>query len=437
MPRFDTSIYKNPLRSVADYEAELDQRDLSRQNLMLNKLKLDEHQRDIQKQNELQGLYRGLGADPDANYQTLLNRVGPDAALKYRKGIDDSVKERAAAEKAGLEAKLMRLTMVGNVMSRVEQDPSQAMSAIELLENEKIIDFNKSSQLRKLATTASPEQIRQFAQQQIALAQKDAKDLLPKLGHVDAGGTIPFTATDPISGKPTTTGSITKTMSPSDEQQAKDAAAGRAVQWARLAEDKRQAGVKETRETKDDADPGKYTQVIVDPDRGPLLVDRKTGKFSEVTSAAGERVSGKNVTAAKKLESQLQIGIEEARKLIPIATGSGVGRAVDAATSFVGYSTEGDDASTQLETLAGWMTSNVPRMQGPQSDKDTLLYKQMAAQVGDRTKTRAARLKALDTLEGLQKKYSEMAGSPVKPQEGAYSDAEKERRYQEWKARQQ
>ena len=196
MPRFDTSIYKNPLRSVADYEAELDQRDLSRQNLMLNKLKLDEHQRDIQKQNELQGLYRGLGADPDANYQTLLNRVGPDAALKYRKGIDDSVKERAAAEKAGLEAKLMRLTMVGNVMSRVEQDPSQAMSAIELLENEKIIDFNKSSQLRKLATTASPEQIRQFAQQQFALAQKDAKDLLPKLGHVDAGGTIPFTATD-------------------------------------------------------------------------------------------------------------------------------------------------------------------------------------------------------------------------------------------------
>lgn len=176
--------------------------------------------------------------------------------------------------------------------------------------------------------------------------------------------------------------------------------------YARLAEDKAENQRKREDKNKEDADPGKYTQVIIDPDKGPMLADRKNGTFKPLKGPSGETLEGKNVTAAKKLESQLAIGIEEARKLIPIATGSGAGRLVDAATSFVGKETEGDNASTQLETLAGWMTSNVPRMQGPQSDKDTLLYKQMAAQVGDRTKTRAARLKALDTLEALQKKYA-------------------------------
>lgn len=173
--------------------------------------------------------------------------------------------------------------------------------------------------------------------------------------------------------------------------------------WARLNFDK----TKDTRET---SDPGKYTQVVIDPNLGPIVVDRKTKKWTPVVSATtGERIPGKNITDAKTLANQLEVGIKAARELIPKATGSGFGRGIDAVTGFVGYDTEGDDAAAQLETLGGWMTANVPRMQGPQSDKDTLLYKQMAAQVGDRTKTRASRLKALDTLEQLQKKYVELS----------------------------
>ena len=57
------------------------------------------------------------------------------------------------------------------------------------------------------------------------------------------------------------------------------------------------------------------------------------------------------------------------------------------------------------------MTSNVPRMQGPQSDKDVLLYKTMAAEVGNRNKPVSARMAALDTLEKLQSKYADINGT--------------------------
>ena len=72
-------------------------------------------------------------------------------------------------------------------------------------------------------------------------------------------------------------------------------------------------------------------------------------------------------------------------------------------------STRGADAAAQLETLSGWMTSNVPRFEGPQSDKDTSTYQIMAARVGDRSVPVSQRLAALNTVEQLMAKY---AGKP-------------------------
>ena len=199
--------------------------------------------------------------------------------------------------------------------------------------------------------------------------------------------------------KPTAGLSVPSFMSPGERARLEQS---RVTERRLAASDKRT----QNKEDADSKDPGKYTQVVIDPNLGPIVVDRKTNKWTPVVSDGGARIPGKNVTDAKQEEGRLGVAIADARKLIPKATGSGAGSLVDTATRFVGQGTEGDDASTQLETLAGWMTSNVPRMQGPQSDKDVLLYKQMAAQVGDRTKTRGSRLKALDTLEGLQKKYA-------------------------------
>ncbi|MDE1971535.1 MAG: hypothetical protein KGI50_08245, partial [Patescibacteria group bacterium] len=145
---------------------------------------------------------------------------------------------------------------------------------------------------------------------------------------------------------------------------------------------------------------------------GYQAFSKKTGAAVPIMSG-GQQLQQKDspLVANQKLQGQLGAGIEEARKLIPIATASGAGALADTAMGFVGKSTKGGDAAQQLETLAGWMTSNVPRMQGPQSDKDVLLYKQMAAEVGNRNKPVSARMAALDTLEKLQAKYADVNGT--------------------------
>lgn len=103
--------------------------------------------------------------------------------------------------------------------------------------------------------------------------------------------------------------------------------------------------------------------------------------------------------------------IAKARELLDKGpTSSGFGTGVDAVGNFFGKSTKGADVAAQLDTLSGWMVSNVPRMEGPQSNFDVQNYKTMAALVGDRTKPISQRLAALDTLQGLQAKYAHLNG---------------------------
>lgn len=113
-------------------------------------------------------------------------------------------------------------------------------------------------------------------------------------------------------------------------------------------------------------------------------------------------------TQSTKLYEQIKAAIPMARTYLADATGSGVGALADKAMGAVGLSTKASQAAAQLDTLAGWMTANVPRMEGPQSNADVDNYKIMAARVGDRTLPNAERLKALDTLETLQNKYSDI-----------------------------
>jgi hypothetical protein len=51
-------------------------------------------------------------------------------------------------------------------------------------------------------------------------------------------------------------------------------------------------------------------------------------------------------------------------------------------------------------------------MSGPQSDKDVLLYKQMAGQIGDPTLPAAQKKAAMDTILKLNSQY---AGVPYQP----------------------
>lgn len=432
MGRFDSLIGQmgsdNPLRSVADYEGDMLKREQLRMAMGANALTMDErkqklaeYQRGLGEQAAVRNILAGLGPDakPEAQIGALRSSglpTGLKLADELEKNYDTRLRTNAEVAGKNWTVDKEKNQIISSVLSRVAQDPSQWDMALKVLEQNSLVDFKWSSNARKMASQASPEAIQQWAQAQFAGGVQPEK-LLPKTTNFNSGGFETFTSQDPLTGRVNpAVQSFERTQSPdnaaTNARAAADAAASRSLQERRLNFDI-------DNKTKEDADPGKYTQVVIDPDKGLLLADKKTGKVTPMTLADGSKVPGKNVTAAQKLDGQLKIGIEKARELIPLATGSGFGRAVDATTGFVGISTAGDDASTSLETLAGWMTSNVPRMQGPQSDKDTLLYRQMAAQVGDRTKTRSARLKALDTLEELRTKYAEKAGTDSPPPSGA------------------
>lgn len=419
MASLDTSMYRqNPLKSVADYEDEYARRDLQRQQLQQNalalqtgRMKAEEYTRGMNEQGQIRNLLSATKTPEEAI--NVLRSSGIGSALSHADTIEKNLVARRAQESTTNKTNSAITTeqhkLLQEIVSVINQSPTQA-TAMAMLDRWEGVTKTSAGEYRQLFASVGedPEKLKQLASGVAIQAEK----LLPKTSSEDLGGSRGFFKTDPITGRITSMGETPKSQSPdnlaTNDRMAAEGALNRGVTM-------RGQNMTADRETKDDADPGKYTQVVIDPERGPLLVDRKTGTYSEVTGAGGAKIPGKNISDAKKLESKLGEAITMARELIPNATGSGAGSLVDTATRFVGKSTEGDDAATQLETLAGWMTSNVPRMQGPQSDKDTLLYRQMAAQVGDRTKTRTARLKALTTLEELQKKYAAAAGASDAP----------------------
>lgn len=98
--------------------------------------------------------------------------------------------------------------------------------------------------------------------------------------------------------------------------------------------------------------------------------------------------------------------LEQAEKLLPGATGGRAGQFGDAAAALVGLSTPGAQATAQLQTIAGQLTSKMPRMQGPQSDRDVQLYQQMAGDLANPQVPVATRQAALRTIRALNEKYA-------------------------------
>lgn len=98
--------------------------------------------------------------------------------------------------------------------------------------------------------------------------------------------------------------------------------------------------------------------------------------------------------------------VQQAAPLIDIATSSGAGNIADITAGFVGKSTPGANAAAQLKVLGGALVSKMPKMSGPQSDKDVLLYKEMAGRIGDPTVPREQKKAAMQTIMELQSKYA-------------------------------
>lgn len=189
---------------------------------------------------------------------------------------------------------------------------------------------------------------------------------------------------DPITGKVSKYGD--KSMSP-------DAKASNAVAWA---------GVQNSRDRLNFDKQGKAEfkdgQWVMPPK------DMKPGETRQLSA----------VTGSKDANDALAL-IQQARAILPDATGSYGGYALDQGARFFGQSTKGAKAGSQLQAIEGALVAKMPKMSGPQSDKDVAMYKQMAGVVGDATIPVEQRQAALDVVEEIQRRYASGQGGQPQP----------------------
>lgn len=165
---------------------------------------------------------------------------------------------------------------------------------------------------------------------------------------------------------------------------------------------------------------------MVYPNGSAVPISSPTGQpvVKSTTTAAQQSAKNEENTRIQRVETI----IPEIRTLLSKATGSYLGAGADLLANTVGISTEGAKATAQLKTLSGQMVAAMPKMSGPQSDKDVAMYKEMAGNLSDPTIPVETRLAALETIEKLNEKYKVLnsGGIPAtlaKPSSGGKPNA--------------
>lgn len=96
-------------------------------------------------------------------------------------------------------------------------------------------------------------------------------------------------------------------------------------------------------------------------------------------------------------------------------TQSGFGTALDWLASQVNIAPKGAAEADQLRSIGGSLVAKMPRMEGPQSDKDVEMYREMAGRIGDSTLPISRRLGALQVVRDLYAKYEGGSTQAPKP----------------------
>lgn len=142
---------------------------------------------------------------------------------------------------------------------------------------------------------------------------------------------------------------------------------------------------------------GKGVRVLGD-DGQPIKVQQKSGNLTAQNAQREETQRLQRVDAI----------LPEIEKILPNATSSYLGSGLDMGGRLFGYATDGAKATAQLKTLAGQLVSLMPKMSGPQSDKDVAMYREMAGNLADDTQPIQTRMAALQTIKELNNKYKGM-----------------------------
>ena len=189
--------------------------------------------------------------------------------------------------------------------------------------------------------------------------------------------------------------------------QSPDSIASNGLAWARLNFDKQ----KDARAEAAGPAGGKY-EYKQDANGNWMAFPKDVAPGSTSIQPIHVTAPNKNIEGAKKAIAI----IDAAGPLIDKSTGSYIGAGVDMVGKAFGKATDGAVAASQLKALEGALMMSQPRMEGPQSNNDVLLYKQMAGQIGDPTVPAPQKHAALATIRQLHERYAGgTEATPAKP----------------------
>lgn len=144
----------------------------------------------------------------------------------------------------------------------------------------------------------------------------------------------------------------------------------------------------------------------VETPNGPMAFNPKTGQYAPIGMPGGMPMQSKEQAQRGQDATAVMELTDEAAPLLEKAPGSYIGAALNHAGRAFGLNTDASKAQASLDVLAGSLISKMPKMSGPQSDKDVALYKAMAGNLNDPTLPEEAKVEAMNTLRKLNRKYA-------------------------------
>ncbi|MGP5346101.1 hypothetical protein ACTXLJ_05440 [Psychrobacter celer] len=246
----------------------------------------------------------------------------------------------------------------------------------------------------------------------------------PTTAYVNQGDKITAVEVDPYDGTSRTTGTYGVSASPNTVY-ATDASERnnvRSVNQSNINSERtaktaaeRNAIAKHVADTKAQVAAGKLTQqvlpdgrVVVFNTKGQMrpVIDPETGD-PLISKKADPSIAG-DYRKEKVRQEKLDVLLTEIEPLIKDSTGSVPGTGLDFFARGFGVTTKGAESIARLKTLSGQLVAMMPRMEGPQSDKDVAMYKEMAGNLASTITPRKMRLAALDTIKALNEKYADL-----------------------------
>jgi hypothetical protein len=454
--------YLQPPKSVLEHSADLDRRDLLQlqlegqrgQNQLLQVTRqgqMQQAQQQIAERNALQRLAQQYGGDEERFERELMSSGMPglmsqaEAISKRRldrKKTDSEIKEREAKtekEKHAL-AETKRKEAVQHIGAF--SSPQEAMASLERAAD--IPPEQKQAILQSLqATGGDPLKFREWQLRlvlSLANPEQQAKAMAPNIQTRNTGATTDTLAVDPITGVGRVTGSVVNTQSPdsvaSNARMAADAAAGRAVTIrGQDLTDARQRDLNET--TKSDKAAAKKEETV----------NKAVTKFSDTLQKEGIPELETAISAAEGAIGRYKEGdvpgVGRLTGAVPSALlseeGNDVRQAVASVRNIVLNARSGAAVTDQelrrlveeLGTGIGQSESALRRGLQKVRDRMDVIKANATAGVSDDVLNTYTERGGLKLQRGVPEKKK-----PEVKDASAFSDAEKEARYQAWKAKQ-